>query len=58
MEWCAGGIYDCWWDEFDVAVVDEDFPTGVMHVPMMGFTEQDEILDAGFAIVECRQWCS
>jgi hypothetical protein len=35
-----------------VAVVDEDFPTGVVHVSMVRFTEQDTILDTGFAIVD------
>jgi len=27
-----------------VAVVDEDFPTGTMHLPMVGFTQQDAIV--------------
>src|SRR6476646_10095275 len=45
-------VDDCWWDELDVAVVDEDFPAGVVYVPMMRFTEQHAVLDAGFAIVD------
>ena len=51
-EWGAGGIDDRGWDEFDVVVVDEDFPAGVVHVPMVRFAEQDAIFDAGFTIVD------
>ena len=35
-----------------MAVVDEDVPAGVVHVPVMRFTEQDAIFDAGFTIVD------
>ncbi|MGB7798174.1 MAG: hypothetical protein WBL53_18235 [Pseudonocardiaceae bacterium] len=40
MKWGAGRVDDGGWDEFDVAGVDEDFPAGVMHVPMVGVAEQ------------------
>ncbi len=36
-QWSAGRVYSGGWDELDVAVVDEDFPAGVMHVPMVRF---------------------
>jgi hypothetical protein len=39
----AGGVDNLGWNEFDVAVVDEDVPTGVMHVPMMRFAQQDAV---------------
>jgi hypothetical protein len=35
----AGPVYDRGWDKSDVAVLDEDFPAGVVHVPMVGFAE-------------------
>jgi hypothetical protein len=35
-----------------VAVVDGDFPAGVMHVPMVGFTQQYTIFYTGFTIVD------
>jgi hypothetical protein len=35
-----------------VAVVDEDFPTRLVHVPMVRFAEQDAIFDAGFAMID------
>jgi hypothetical protein len=36
VKWCAVGVDDCWWDELDVATVDEDLPPGAMHMPMVG----------------------
>jgi hypothetical protein len=35
-----------------VAVVDEDVPAGVVHVPMVRFTQQDAIFDTGFTILD------
>ena len=52
MQWRAGRVYDCGWDEFDVAVVDKDFPTSSMHVPVVSFTQKHAVLDAGFTIVD------
>ena len=52
MQWRAGRVYDCGWDEFDVAVVDKDFPTRSMHVPVVSFTQKHAVLDTGFAIVD------
>jgi hypothetical protein len=51
VQWGAGGVYDRGWDEFDVAMVDEDFPTSVVHVPVVSFTEQDTIFDTGFTTI-------
>ncbi|MGB8257362.1 MAG: hypothetical protein WCE71_18675, partial [Pseudonocardiaceae bacterium] len=34
-----------------MAGVDEDFPAGVMHVPMVRFAEQYAVLDTGFTII-------
>lgn len=36
-EWSAGRVYDCGWEELDVAAVDENFPTSSMHVPVVRF---------------------
>ena len=35
-----------------MAVVDEDFPAGVVHVSVVGFTEQDAVFYSGFAIID------
>ncbi|HET9116747.1 MAG TPA: hypothetical protein VFN75_01485 [Pseudonocardiaceae bacterium] len=31
----AGGVGDRWWDEFDVAAVDQVFPADAVDVPVM-----------------------
>ena len=41
--WGAGGVDDCGWDEFDVAVVDKDFPTSSMHVTVVSFTQKHAV---------------
>ncbi len=38
VQWGAGPVDDLGWDEVDVAVANEDFPAGVVHVPMVRFT--------------------
>lgn len=38
VQWGAGGVDDLGWDEFDMAMPDEDFPSSVMHVPVVRFT--------------------
>jgi hypothetical protein len=51
VEWCAVGVQNGWWDEFDVAGVDEDLPPGVVHVAVVGLAEQDAVVDAGVPAV-------
>ena len=51
-QWSAGGVYDRGWDEFDVARVDEDFPAGPMHVPMMSFAQENAVFNTGFALID------
>ena len=52
MKWGAGRVDDGGWDEVDVAGVDEDFPAGVMHMPMVRFAEQYAVFYTGFTIVD------
>jgi hypothetical protein len=47
VQWFAGWVDDCWWDEVDVAGVDEDFPAGVVHVAVVGLAEENTVLEAG-----------
>ena len=39
----AGRVYDRGWDERDMAGMNKNFPAGVMHMPVVRFTEQDAI---------------
>jgi hypothetical protein len=50
-QWCADRVNDVGWYQFDVAVMDEDVPTGVVYVPMVRFAQQNAIIYTGLTTI-------
>jgi hypothetical protein len=50
-QWCADRVNDFGWYQFDVAVMDEDVPTGVVYVPMVRFAQQNAIIYTGLTTI-------
>jgi hypothetical protein len=42
----CGSVDDRWWDEVDVAGVDEDFPAGIVHVAVVRLTQENAVTES------------